>query len=423
MNNIKSGLVIAILLGILYGVYTTLSKPDPVLPAGMTRADVENLGPPDIEVGTDEAISSPGGFAKGETEIPELPDQMAPFPDDPSDKSPAESENDRTATRSDSIYGVAPSAIPDKGSGAGPSSPDESGSEASPSEANTVEPAPEGNKVGSYGNPYRGSPNQKISPTDPTNGEVNKASAIVPINQDLTKIALHDYQIAMSSAKLAIDNNRLVNALEILSPMHSNPSLPEEQRAELHTWLDALAARVIYSPEHHLEQPHVVQGNSQTLYDVANHYNVPAQLLQNINAGKVNDARILIPGTELKIVPGPFRAEIDLKRSEITLYLNKLYAGRFPCTFGAQALIPGEYMVHNKQRDRDYFGVDRTIAGNDPNNPYGGYWMDLGNDICIHGSPVGSTNDTSALGSIGLSSRDASDVFGILSKESAVLIR
>lgn len=423
MNNIKSGLVIAILLGILYGVYTTLSRPDPALPAGMTRADVENLAPPDIEVGTDEAIPSPSGFAKDETETPDLPPRMNPLPGDPAEESPAAPE-DRTATRPNSIYGGAPPTIPDNGSDAGPALPDESGSEASPSEANTTEPPLEEKKLGSsYGNPYRGSPNQKISPTDPTNGEVNKASAIVPIKQDLTKIALHDYQIAMSSAKLAIDNNRLVNALEILSPMHSNPSLPEEQRAELHTWLDALAARVIYSPEHHLEQPHVVQGNSQTLYDVANHYNIPAQLLQNINAGKVNDARILIPGTELKIVPGPFRAEIDLKRSEITLYLNKLYAGRFSCTFGAQALIPGEYMIHNKQRDRDYFGVDRTIAGNDPNNPYGGYWMDLGNDICIHGSPVGSTNDTSALGSIGLSSRDASDVFGILSKESAVLIR
>jgi len=159
------------------------------------------------------------------------------------------------------------------------------------------------------------------------------------------------------------------------------------------------------------------------LYDVANQYQVPVQLLQNINAAKVKDPRILVPGTELKVVPGPFRAEVDTKRGELTLFIGKLYAGRFACSINELKVQPGDYIVHNKERDRDFFDVDRTIAGKDPNNPYGGYWIDLGNDVCIHGSPLSLGGNAAPQGCIGLSSHDAADVFGILSKESAVLVR
>lgn len=211
-------------------------------------------------------------------------------------------------------------------------------------------------------------------------------------------------------------------ALAILSPFYTNAHLPPESRETLLSWLDALAARTIYSPEHLLEQPYVVQGNQETLYSVAEKYEVPFQLLQNINAGQVQQARILLPGSELKVVRGPFRAEVDLTRSELTLFLGELYAGRFPFTRGEEFVEPGNYSVQDKQNGREYYGVDRTIAGNDPSNPYGACWLGLENGVCIHGSPP--ENPAGApLGCISLSPRDANDVFGILSKGSAVVVR
>lgn len=431
MNNIKSGLTIAILLGILYGVYTTLSKPDPALPEGMTKSDVENLAPPDIDFGEDvEAPASKIADKKERAELPELPSRMG------EDVSPAESipAEDRTASRNsgNSVYGSsnsAPQLTPD-----GPSGANESDYQpVDPAPGNPAEDnAPSGSVYGGPSEGDLGLENPHRRPKPPALQPRNESGIVDPgvtpstyttPAQDFVKIAIHDYKRAIDSAKIAVDDRRFTDALGILSPFHNNQHLPEEQRKELHTWLDALAGIVIYSPEHHLDQAYVVQGTSHTLYDVANQYQIPVQLLQNINSAKVKDPRVLVPGTELKIVPGPFRAEVDTKRGELTLFLGKLYAGRFACSINELKVQPGEYIVHNKERDRDFFDVDRTIAGKDPNNPYGGYWIDLGNDVCIHGSPLSLGGNAAPQGCIGLSSHDASDVFGILSKESAVLVR
>jgi lipoprotein-anchoring transpeptidase ErfK/SrfK len=122
---------------------------------------------------------------------------------------------------------------------------------------------------------------------------------------------------------------------------------------------------------------------------------------------------------------GPFRGEIDLQRHELTLYLNKLYAGRFPITVGALP-EPGEYAVRVKEPGRTFFTADsRPIHAADPANPYGQIWIDLGRNVAIHGSPQkpDPALDAAVPGSISLSPRDADDVFAILSTGSAITIR
>jgi lipoprotein-anchoring transpeptidase ErfK/SrfK len=63
----------------------------------------------------------------------------------------------------------------------------------------------------------------------------------------------------------------------------------------------------------------------------------------------------------------------------------------------------------------------RMIAGNDPNNPYGGWWISLGGEVSLHGSPATPSEKTA--GCIALSPQDAKDVYGILSIGSEVKIR
>jgi lipoprotein-anchoring transpeptidase ErfK/SrfK len=58
-----------------------------------------------------------------------------------------------------------------------------------------------------------------------------------------------------------------------------------------------------------------------------------------------------------------------------------------------------------------------------PANPFGSIWIDLGNDVAIHGSAEAPSSYDDRLGCISLSPRDARDVYGILSIGSEVIIR
>ena len=156
---------------------------------------------------------------------------------------------------------------------------------------------------------------------------------------------------------------------------------------------------------------------------IAHQYRVPARLLQNING--IQDAALLTPGSELKVVKGPFRARVDLSDKEITLFVGQLYAGRFACQVGADPYPePGQYTVLAKQQGRSYYvGDGSVIPGGDPRNPYGHIWLDLGNQVCLHASAQSEEIATSQLGCIRLNQVDSSDVYGILSAGSQVLIR
>jgi lipoprotein-anchoring transpeptidase ErfK/SrfK len=226
-----------------------------------------------------------------------------------------------------------------------------------------------------------------------------------------------DWQLAEQQ----IGDGRFRAALATLSPHYHAAGLPPEERAQLLAWLDALAAKVIYSREHLLESPYVVRGR-ETLFDVAGQLHVPADLLANING--VSDPRILLPGTELKVVPGPLRAEVNVTTGELTVFLDDLYAGRFPVSIGSEPPLTKEYIVQDKSPDRTYIGPDgRTIPANDPTNPYGQHWIDLGPEACIHGSPQSAAPGTQTLGCISLSPQDARDVYAMLVPGSKVVVR
>jgi lipoprotein-anchoring transpeptidase ErfK/SrfK len=155
--------------------------------------------------------------------------------------------------------------------------------------------------------------------------------------------------------------------------------------------------------------------------EIASRYDLPWQLLANINS--IDDPVTVLPGTELKVVRGPFRAEVDLQRNELTIFLGDLYAGRFPIAVGTSpAPEEGTYTVQDKQSARTYYDKDGTpIPPDDPRNPYGNVWLDLGKQLCIHGSP--DKSEPSPEGCISLRGADADDLYGILSQGSTVTIR
>ncbi len=209
-------------------------------------------------------------------------------------------------------------------------------------------------------------------------------------------------------------------ALATLSLFYNTPGLSPSDREALLGRLDPLAASVIYSSNHLLEQPHRV-GSNETLMEIAARYEVPWQLLANIN--QIDDPVAILPGTELKVVRGPFRAEVELGRNELTIFLGDLYAGRFSIAVGSEpAPQAGTYTIQDKQTARTFYDKNGSpVPPGDSRNPYGAVWMDLGKQLCIHGSPdaAKATN----LGCISLRGDEAEDLYGILNQGSSITIR
>ncbi len=251
-------------------------------------------------------------------------------------------------------------------------------------------------------------------------------SALPPVAENASAAALNSSEpnVGLSNAMRTADRqygeDKLKEALATLSFFYNTPNIPTGQRSELLSRLDPLAREVIYSKRHLLEQPYRV-GQKETLMDVAARYEVPWQLLANIN--QISDPVTVLPGTELKVVRGPFRADVDLKTNELTLFLGDLYAGRFPIAVGTDPKpSPGAFTIQDKQQSRTFYDASGSpVPPGSPDNPYGNVWMDLGGQLCIHGSP--STTAPNEKGCISLAADYADDLYGILSQGSSVTIR
>ena len=224
---------------------------------------------------------------------------------------------------------------------------------------------------------------------------------------------------ASMSAQDQLARGQYYEALLTLSYAYQDPELTVSDRESLQPLLDSLAAEVIYSTAHHMEPEYVVQVDD-TLQNIADQHQVSWQLLANING--LTDPNGVEAGTKLKVVRGPFHAKVDLTRRELTLYVRRLYAGRFPIEIGEQAPPPANYSVLNKQAGQTfYLGNAQTLAADDPANPYGGIWIELGENLGIHAQPkLGEASQF--FHSISLSPRDANDLFGILARGSSVVV-
>lgn len=385
MNSFKSTCVVLVLAGVLYGVYVTLHAPpntSQVNSAGKPGNDTASVQPPTIDFGP--AASAPS--------LASQPSFGPPPISTPAVTVPAVVPADAASPHATASYSV-----PDQG----------------PTVETPVLVTPTAPAVAEL-------------PTTPPPAEAPANTATdSPLASPATpspKLEAYKLKMALQAAEQHVKDGKFREALAVLSPLANNSNLAPDQRKLLFSWLDALAAKVIYSREHHVAPPHRVQGRTETLYEVAAKYKVDSQLLQNINAHVVSDPIVLVPGTDLKVIPGPFRAEVNLNTGELTLYAGPLYAGRFTFTVGEDQPKPGTYQVHDKRRDRVYYGRDgRQVAATDPTNPYGGVWIDLGSEVSLHGSPLNSQGAT--LGCLSFSPQDANDLFAILSRDSEVVIK
>ena len=129
----------------------------------------------------------------------------------------------------------------------------------------------------------------------------------------------------------------------------------------------------------------------------------------------IDDPDRLNPGDELKVVRGPFSALVDLDKRQLTLIVEDCYAGRFN-------LVAVGDMARNVEGT---FEVAEKLPNGPPTSAPGNpihHWVRLGNNGNMW--IVGTSDITSVHPSgLNLNSRDAEDVFDILSTGSRVVVR
>ena len=227
------------------------------------------------------------------------------------------------------------------------------------------------------------------------------------------------------AVQAALDRGELSQALLLLSDWYGDPSLSPAEIQEVNLLLGQLAGSVIYSTEHRLEPPYMVQAG-EGLQKIAQKYDVPWQLLAKINGLSGPDG--LQPGQQLKVVRGPFSALVDLSQRRMTLMLDRRYAGQFAIEVDPTTSVEeGHWTINQKLITPGNVGLmsSASTAPSDQKsimmtNTSGG-----ASQIVIlrgaNGSASGSTDPAGRV--IRLKIQDVEDVYDILSLGSQVVIR
>ena len=411
MNTLKTGVVIVLLLGVSYGVYQIVNAPDPsMIGEEEPLVEFDQKGMQEFSPG-EANFQNPNAYPSANNYQAESDGFKAP----PLDQNPVvRTDPNRSDEKPDSQFRNPYAEIDSNGRGVSPQGMSSGKNIAGAIvDEGTLEemgrPVPENRLVPLPGNQADSNAFENRGGVLPAS-HVDQANPLLPFDEQLREI------------ESLANQGRLRTALEQLSPYH-HETLDQNQKQMLYQWLDYLAFKVIYSPEHNIyPNPHVVQ-YGETVFSLAKAWNVPAELIYNINRGQITNPNNLVPGVELKVVKGPFRAEISIAKSELTMFLDNMYAGRFPVTFGNDAnLQPSLLRVQSKSNNgAEYRNNGQLLAANDPNNPYGRYWLDIGGRNCIH-EKQRSLPAYDQRGCISISSEHAKDVYGILSKNSSVKI-
>lgn len=480
MNSVKNLLVVVLLMGVSYGAFQVINTPDPTLTADAPVVEeLDTNGPRQLGIAdpaTDAPVlespptpqiadkfpptkPEPGPAAEAPGSLPSLPPEFQsqkmtnpapelvavpptspagsfepatptrpdnPFP--PKETAPAPlNANNNTVANSNSFVPQSASPFPlTPQTNLQPVNPKPDANDfQQPLNQNTGPARQQANQLAEVANEIvdEVADHARTTYVDPSQSNMGIQPSASPIPNTSPALSTTMGQVNWTGIADMANNGNVKQALAELSQRYNDP-LPADQRMQMLSWLDQLAGKVIYSTEHHLQARPYIVADGDTLESIAARWNIPPQLVYNINRSKFGDSTTPAPGTELKVVQGPFNAQISLDRMEMTLFLDGMYAGRFSVELGKDHQYEyGSFMIETKSPiGKDYTGPAGQIAAGAPNNPYGKYWLGFSNSqLCIHEAPdMGQNGDMS--GCIRVAARDAEDIYGILSEGSQVSI-
>jgi LysM repeat protein len=236
------------------------------------------------------------------------------------------------------------------------------------------------------------------------------------------------FSVAWGSIQPKLASGQLSEALQDLTAWRNHPSLAPAEHNFVDALLSQLAGTVIYSREHLLAAPYRVQVGDR-LEAIAEKYKVTPELLAKING--LDPARPLQPGQEIKVVPGPFSAVLEVGADRLTLLLDGRYAGSFAVAeLGrtvaekAQSEAPMELTINQKTTSPIYNSPQGEIEPGDPANPLGQQLMALGGEFAIHGTnPRAAAQTQQPSAGIRMNAGDMGELYDILTVGSRVIVR
>jgi lipoprotein-anchoring transpeptidase ErfK/SrfK len=414
MNSLKTMAMVAVLAVIAYAAFVAINNSGADQAPPPEVAEDWPTGAPQISLGESDGT----GFSMGgPNDFP--PPGVPPMPGGSSELSPPLAFSERAPAPpftpapmppeiSSDLNAAPPSAASDPPYAPTPPRGDSTGGIAGSGPSSNVPPLPNLDAGAAPPLPPEGlNPGMVVSP--------KKGPKSTEIRPEFTEF--------LTEAKGYLSQGRFRESLGILSSRYGEPDQTDAEAKALTELLDQVAGTVIYSTQHHMEPAYVVQAG-ESLSQIADKYEVPQELLMKING--IPDPNKLQSGQELKVVRGPFRAVVKLEEHELVLWLQDLYAGRFPIGVGSdEPQMEGSFVVRDKNREPTYYDrTGRRFDPGDPLNPLGKRRIGLGGSVALHG-----TNDEDSIGTTGgpgavrLGDRDAEDVFDILSLNSQIIIR
>ena len=250
-------------------------------------------------------------------------------------------------------------------------------------------------------------PAKPVNPAVRTRVQASPATNAVPSRLDLNDITA------------LIEQGRDAEAYQKLSDAYFQfPS----QRPQFQPRLDEVAERIYFSPQTQIQPPYEIQAGDQ-LRKIASKYHLSWQYLSRLNQV---DAKKIRPGKMLKVFQGPFKARVDLSDFELTVLLNGQYVKRYAVGIGKLNTTPiGEFAVREKLENPTYFGPNgNVLAPDDPQNPLGERWIDIGNSFGIHGTiDPNSISKSESAGCIRMRNEDVAEVYDLLTVGSTVRIQ
>ena len=192
------------------------------------------------------------------------------------------------------------------------------------------------------------------------------------------------------------------------------------QRPEIEQRLAKLSKTIFFSPQPHYMDPYVIEPGDQMRL-IARKYDVTWEYLAMLN--RVEPQRIR-SGQKLKVIRGPFAAYVDLGNRELTVHVQGYFVRRYPVGIGKDGSTPlGEFTVRDKLIDPVYYGPDGVIDNDDPQNPLGERWIDIGDGYGIHGTiDPKSIGKAESRGCIRMLNEDVAEVYNLLGVGSPVVI-
>lgn len=186
------------------------------------------------------------------------------------------------------------------------------------------------------------------------------------------------------------------------------------RRAELRKQLDESAQQLYFAPKPLFEEPYVIQPGDQ-LQTIARKHRLTWEYVAKLN--KVEPRKIRA-GQKLKLTQGPFGVLVSISRHELIVHQDGSFVKSYKVGLGKDGSTPlGTFKVQNKEKNPTYYGPPGigVIKADDPQNPLGERWIDIGDSYGIHGTiDPDSIGKNESRGCVRMLNSDVEEVYDFL---------